>query len=309
MTVRAAHWDAIGTNVHLLVHDAPLAPARAALEAVIDAADQSYSRFRADSELSRVNAAHGRSIEVGELFGMALEAGLRGARLTDGLVDPTVGRLLRLSGYDADFSQVARRRSTPPATVEAIAGWLVIDWDARRRRVRVPSGVELDFGATGKALLVDLGVRAVLGALPAGAGALVSIGGDIAIAGTAPRSGWRVRMDEDSRAPWLGSGEVAVLQDGAMATSSMTIRRWRAGHATMHHLIDPRSGRPAVGPWRTVSAVAATCVDANICSTAAILLGEEAEPWLAEQGVAARLVGQRGEVAYVGGWTERRAAA
>ncbi len=309
MTVHAARWDAIGTNVHLLVNDAPLAPARAALEALIDAADRSYSRFRSDSELARVNAAHGRALEVGALFGQALEAGLRGARLTSGLVDPTVGRLLRLAGYDADFALVARRRSNSRPVVEAIAGWLVIDWDAERRRVRVPAGVELDFGATGKALLVDLGAQAALAALPRGAGVLVSVGGDIAVAGEPPAAGWRVRMAENSRTPWTGAGEVAVVREGALATSSTMIRRWRAGHASVHHLIDPRTGRPADGPWRTVSIAAASCVDANICSTAAILLGEQAAGWLAEQGVPARLIGRGGEVAYVGAWAEARAAA
>ena len=309
MSVRAARWEAIGTNVHLLVNDAPLAPARSALEAMIAAADISYSRFRPDSELARVNTAQGRALEVGPLFAQALEAGLRGARLTQGLVDPTVGRLLRLAGYDADFAQIARRRARAPPTVEAVAGWLVIDWDPQTRRIRLPAGVELDFGATGKALLVDLAAQAALAALPPGAGVLVSIGGDIVVAGSTPVHGWRVRMAEDSRAPWLGGGEVAVVREGAMATSSTTIRRWRAGHMILHHLIDPRTGRPASGPWRTVSVAAATCVDANICSTAATLLGREAISWLEEQGVSARLVGQGGEVTYVGGWAQDAAAA
>jgi len=309
MSVRAARWEAIGTNVHLLVNDAPMAPARSALEAMIDAADISYSRFRPDSELARVNTAQGRALEVGPLFAQALEAGLRGARLTQGLVDPTVGRLLRLAGYDADFAQIARRRASAPPTVEAVAGWLVIDWDPQTRRIRLPAGVELDFGATGKALLVDLAAQAALAVLPPGAGVLVSIGGDIVVAGSTPVHGWRVRMAEDSRAPWLGGGEVAVVREGAMATSSTTIRRWRAGHMILHHLIDPRTGRPANGPWRTVSVAAATCVDANICSTAAILLGREAIGWLKERGVSARLVGQGGEVTYVGGWGQEAAAA
>jgi FAD:protein FMN transferase len=309
MTVRAARWEAIGTNVHLLVHDAPLAPARSAIKALIGAADSSYSRFRPDSELARANTARGSALEVGPLFAQALEAGLRGAQLTNGLVDPTVGRLLRLAGYDADFAQIARRRTSAPPTVEAVAGWLVIEWDAQTRRLRLPQGVELDFGATGKALLVDLAAQAALAVLPRGAGVLVSIGGDIVVAGTTPVHGWRVRMAEDSRAPWLGSGEVAVVREGAMATSSTTIRRWRAGRTILHHLIDPRTGRPASGPWRTVSVAAATCVDANICSTAAILLGGDAIRWLHDQGVPARLVDQGGAVTYLGGWAQEAAAA
>ncbi len=302
MTITSAHWNAIGTNVDLLVYDGPLAPARAALEALIEAADRSYSRFRPDSELARVNAAAGGRVQVGSLFAQALEAGLRGARLSDGLVDPTVGRLLRLAGYDADFAEVARRGSAPVLKVESIAGWLAIDWNSQASTVRVPAGVELDFGATGKALLVDLGAEAAIHALPRDAGVLVAIGGDIRIAGAVPAQGWRVRMAEDSRTPWRGGGEVAVLRQGALATSSTTVRRWGGRGAVMHHLIDPRTGRPANGPWRTVSVAAATCVDANICSTTGVMLGEHATGWLNERAVPARLVSRTGDIVRIGGW-------
>ena len=76
-----------------------------------------------------------------------------------------------------------------------------------------------------------------------------------------------------------------------------------------HHIIDPRSGRPAVGRWRTVSVAAATCVDANIASTAAIVLGEDAVPWLEDAGMPARLVGTDGRPRLTGGWPEAQAVA
>ena len=80
------------------------------------------------------------------------------------------------------------------------------------------------------------------------------------------------------------------------------MRRWRRGGATLHHLIDPRTGLPADGPWRSATAAAATCVDANIAATAAIVLGNEAPRWLEAAGVPARLVDRWGAVARIAGW-------
>ena len=91
---------------------------------------------------------------------------------------------------------------------------------------------------------------------------------------------------------------------GGLATSGTTVRRWRAGAVELHHIVDPRTGRPAVTPWRTVTVAARTCVDANVASTAAIVLGEEALGWLEARSVAARLVGGSGEVVRLGAWPE-----
>src|SRR5205814_7176502 len=114
--------------------------------------------------------------------------------------------------------------------------------------------------------------------------------------------GWRVLMAENSRERPTGSGELAAIATGAIATSSTTVRSWRSGGTVYHHLIDPRTSLPAAGPWRTVSVAAATCVDANICSTAVVVLGDEAIEWLDQRGISARLVSRAGEIAYIGGW-------
>jgi thiamine biosynthesis lipoprotein len=87
-----------------------------------------------------------------------------------------------------------------------------------------------------------------------------------------------------------------------MATSSTLARRWRRGHASVHHLLDPRTGLPADETWRTASVCAATCVDANAASTAAIVLGALAPAWLWERDLAARLVASDGRVMRVAGW-------
>ncbi|HKV86609.1 MAG TPA: FAD:protein FMN transferase [Candidatus Dormibacteraeota bacterium] len=90
-----------------------------------------------------------------------------------------------------------------------------------------------------------------------------------------------------------------------MATSSTTVRRWTRGGVVLHHIIDPDTGLPVQGCWRTATVAAGSCVDANIASTAAIVLGRRAIPWLEERGLAARLVDVAGGVHRTAGWPAR----
>lgn len=303
MAVSAARWRAIGTHVDLLVNNADTARARTRAQSIIDQADASFSRFREDSELSVIQRSMGRRVEVSEMLAGTLDAALRGAELTDGLVDPTVGRVVRLSGYDRDFRLVRDINRAP--RLEVVPGWRAVEWRSAERLVRVPRGVELDFGSIGKALVVDLAAQALEDDLPSGAGALLSIGGDMRVIGTPPRGGWRVLLAEDSGVPHTSDGPVVAIHAGALATSSTTVRRWRQHTEVVHHLIDPRTGRPADGPWRTASVVAASCVDANTAATAAVILGASAADWLTQHHLAARLVEKSGALAYVGGWPEQ----
>jgi thiamine biosynthesis lipoprotein len=113
-----------------------------------------------------------------------------------------------------------------------------------------------------------------------------------------------VRVTEDHR-DLDGEGPTIALRSGGLATSSTTIRRWFAEGAERHHIVDPRTARSAPEIWRTASVAAATCVDANAASTAAIVLGEAAPAWLARTGLAARLVRRDGEVVGIAGWPAR----
>jgi thiamine biosynthesis lipoprotein len=95
-----------------------------------------------------------------------------------------------------------------------------------------------------------------------------------------------------------------AIRGGGLATSSVTVRRSGEGARAVHHLIDPVSGRPAEGPWRTASVSAGSCLDANTASTAAIVLGAAATEWLEARRLAARLVGQDGSVRHIAGWPQ-----
>jgi thiamine biosynthesis lipoprotein len=282
------------------------------LSAVLDAVqgtvsefDRTCSRFRQDSELMTLGREAGRPHHASDLLREALRAGLRAAELTEGDVDPTLGSALLALGYDRDFDQV-RARSVPepsPPTVRfaSVAGWRAIRIDDRAGTVTIPEGVSLDLGATAKALAAD---HAAAAARAAGGGSvLVSLGGDLATAGPAPEEGWRVRVTDDHRAGTEAPGQWIVIRSGGLATSSTAVRRWRTGRETVHHLLDPATRQPADGGWRTASVAAATCLDANIAATAAIVRGPRAPGWLESLGLPSRLVSDEGRVAHVGGWS------
>ena len=297
-----ADGTALGGSYRLIVtRPARIDAAQAALEAQLRDIDAAASRFREDSELSRLNAQAGREVHLGPLLGRAIGEALRGARLSDGAVDPTVGHAIRIAGYDADFGAVPPTGPALQVAVERVPGWRAVQFDESSRTVIVPRGVELDLGATAKALASDLGARAALAAA-GGGGVLVSLGGDIAVAGEPPPGGWPVQVSEDSAAPIRAGEETIAITAGGLATSSTTVRRWTRGGAELHHIIDPDTGLPAAGPWRTATVAAGSCVDANIASTAAIVKGERAVAWLAAQGLPARLVDREGGVHRVGPW-------
>ena len=297
---------ALGTDMRVIVtRPDRLAEAKAAADDVIKAIDAAASRFRDDSELSRINREPGRRIAVSPLMARALAAGLRGARLTGGAVDPTVGSAVRLAGYDRDFAAIPADGSPITVSVTRVPGWRAIEFDEADRTVCVMQGVEIDLGATAKALASDLAAAAALQAVGSG-GVLVSLGGDIALAGDAPAGGWAVQTSEDSGAPLDESEETITIQSGGIATSSITVRRWSRGGVVLHHIIDPATGAPASGPWRTASVVAGSCVDANIAATAAIVMGEAAIAWLAANKLPARLVDRDGIVHRLAGWPAPR---
>ena len=314
--VAVAERGALGTCARVVVWPpGNLAVTCAATDDVLAALDRQASRFRPDSELSWLHAAGGGmfllSYGLAEAVGVALAA----ARWTGGLTDPTVGDALVSLGYDRDFAAIGEDGDvaaiggdgTHPGAAVAAPGWQLVRLDGPL--LRIPPGIRLDLGATAKGLGADRAVRAVMSAAGGQGGVLVSLGGDIAVAGTPPRDGWPVTVAEEPGRDAPPGGQLVRLAAGAVATSSVTVRRWRRGGAVLHHIVDPRTGRPADGPWRTATVAAATCADANAASTAAIVAGAAAEDWLAAAALPARLTGHDGRVRGLNGWPVQEAGA
>jgi len=304
-----ASFPALGTTATVAVTSSgSLETARGLLVEQLDAVDLACSRFRPDSELSFVNAHAGSPVLLSLLLARAVRCALDAARRSDGHVDPTLGAQLRAAGYDRTFALVRERDSwhvtLPPARGPA---WADVELDDEQRILLVPAGIELDLGATAKALAADDAARTIAAAT--GSGALVSLGGDIAVSGEAPPGGWAIRIADDHDAPLSTPGPTVAISGGGLATSSTTVRRWLTDEGEAHHILDPRSGRPAVTPWRSVSVAAATCVDANVAATTAVVLGESALGWLADRGLPTLAVRRDGSTATVAGWPEEAHAA
>ncbi len=307
--IATARLRALGTGAVLCVTDpAALPRARRELVRELREVDLLASRFREDSELTALNRRTGEPVPVSRRLFDAVALALDVARRTGGLVDPTVGRALRLAGYDRTFTAVRARDDGFLAVSHRSPGWGSVRLDPERLEIRLPAGVELDLGATAKAAAADAVAAAAHRAT--GTGVLVSLGGDVAAAGQAPAGGWPVRIADEHDAPLASAGPVVALAGGGLATSGVAARRWRVRGGERHHIVDPRTGTSARTPWRTVTATGATCVDANAASTAAVVLGADAPAWLAFRGLSARLVRRDGSVLLVGDWpcTEADAA-
>jgi FAD:protein FMN transferase len=310
----SALWSALGTTVVLCVSDPDaLSEATRLLEQELAQIDSVASRFRPDSEVERLNARAGEWAVISPELHAALLVALQAARLSGGLVDPTLGDALIAAGYDRDWAQLERaglsRGSTLEPTRRRRSSWRAVAFVEQSDGSAwacLPAGIKLDLGATAKAYAADRAAERI--ALATGSGTLVSLGGDIASAGAAPQGGWRVRVTDDHRSGPEAPGQTVCIRSGALATSSTTVRRWRGQGGVMHHILDPRTGLPAHGPWRTVSVTAGDCVDANTATTAAIVLGEQAPEWLEDLGFAARLVAHDGAVLTLGGWPAEGAA-
>ena len=313
--VAVVERDALGTSARVAVWPPyQLARVLAVVDAELTLLDRQASRFREDSEISAIHRSGAGVHRVSEGLAEAIAVALSAARWTGGLVDPTVGGALESLGYDRDFAAVPQSGDAP-LVLTAVPGWQSVQLDGRR--LSLPAGSRLDLGATAKGLGADRTASAAAAAMASG-GILVSLGGDIAVAGEAPDGGWPVLVADEQepastrharprpggpgadRAP----AQVVRLSAGALATSSIVSRRWRWGGRTLHYIVDPRTGLPATGPWRTVSVAATNCAEANAASAAAIVAGDQAEAWLVAQGLPARLVAHDGRVRLVAGWPE-----
>jgi len=304
----SAGWRALGTLVHLVVTDPQHLPeARNLLAQDLDEVDAACSRFRADAEIRNLRTAQGRPARVSPLLAEAIAVALRAARLTDGDVDPTVGAAMSAAGYDRDFDRVPRTGPPLLVTARTVPGWRAVHLEGQS--LTMPEGVQLDLGATAKAWAADRSAARIARRL--GCGVLVSLGGDIAVAGPVPDGGWRVRVQDVTGSPQdppVGPYARIAIHAGGLATSSTAARRWQRGGDVLHHILDPRTGRPAEAVWRTVSVAADSCADANAASTAAIIRGRTALGWLAQLSLPARLVDATGVVFTVAGWPAEAAS-
>jgi len=291
------HFRAMGTDVTVLTLGAP-PDAGADPATAIERLEARWSRFRPTSELCVLNAAATAPLVVSPETFSLVELAVRSWEMTGGRYDPTVLPAVVAAGYDRDFGDVAARGAGPAATTGPAPGCAGIELDPVVRAVRLPAGVALDLGGIGKGYAADLVARELV---DGGArGALVNLGGDLRAVGDAPEPhGWVVAVDDP-----LDTGETGLLAlaEGAIATSTRLRRAWDREGVAAHHLIDPRTGRPAWSGLASVTVVAREAWRGEVLAKAAFIGGAgEGAALIESSGATGLLVHDDGRVQELGG--------
>ncbi|MBI5879400.1 MAG: FAD:protein FMN transferase [Chloroflexi bacterium] len=245
--------------------------------------EQAFSRFRAHSDLNRLNAHAGQWVPVGDALWEVVQAAIESAHATQGIVTPLVLGALVAAGYDRSFEFLAVAGAVSFAAPANVPDWRDLDWDARQHALRVPAHAGLDLGGTAKGWAADQTVARLATVGPA----LMDAGGDIAVNGPqADGEPWPIAVDI------AGAGSAAptmvMLRSGGVATSGRDYRQWVKNGQPQHHLIDPRTGRPAETDVLTATVVAPSAREAEAAAKVMLILGSQqglawidARPWLA----------------------------
>lgn len=292
-------WDlrfpAMGTQAHVLI-DGPAELLPIACER-IDRLEQLWSRFIAESDVSRLNRGGESSTRVASETIELIQRALEGWEMTEGLFDPTLLNELVAAGYDRDFREVRARGAGPaPATPPRRSAGPVfpVSLDETASQASIAGGVGFDSGGIGKGLAADLVCDALLerGA----SAALVNLGGDLRSAGRSAERPWKVGLDN----PFDPSGPEAIevsLSDRALATTTSLVRRWRQDGEDRHHLIDPTTGQPCASDIASVTVIADRGWKAEALAKAAFISGGERAPeLLAAHGATGLTVDWRGRI-------------
>ncbi len=255
-----------------------------ALPARVETIEAKLSRFRPESELSALNAQSGEWVRVSEVMLANVMAAKQGARLTDGLYNPLILPALIAAGYDRSFEQITGNARQQVVGLP-IPDWQGIEINVSQREVRLPAGTAIDLGGIAKGWTASV----IADELASYGPCLVSAGGDIAARGAPEgQSGWAVAVAEPGRDTDVLS---VSLRDAAIVTSSTDYRRWTAGDQPRHHIIDPRTGQPAITDAISTTIIHPDAATAEAYAKAVLVMGSlDGLAWLSCQWHAAGMV-------------------
>ncbi len=229
----------------------------------IESCESALSRFRPNSDLSRLNRGAGHWITVDRRLIGALRVALRLREETGGLFDPTILPALAAAGYDRSFEQLEERAAAGASSWRPGAA---IEIDPASSKARIDAGAAVDLGGLGKGFAAARALWAMRDAWLELPGGLVDLGGDIAVWGATPDGGpWRISI-ADPRRPGVVVATLAI-GEGAVATSGRDQRRFGPQRA-LHHLIDPATGAPAEDGPVAVTVVGPYAEDVEAFATA-----------------------------------------
>ncbi len=286
----------MGTDVHVIVVGGSLSMLDAA-RASSERLEGLWSRFRDDSEISRLNQLAGLALGVSPETVALVQRSIDGGRITRGAFDPTVlGDVVR-AGYDRTFDELSETSGGGRSDLHL--GWDGIEVDPAASTVRLPRGVGFDPGGVGKGFAADLVVAELLSL--GATGACANLGGDLRVAGDAPAAGaWSIAVQHPYRDE---PAAIVGLGSGAVATSMRTRRTWGPAGDLRHHLIDPATGLPARTGIASATVIAAEGWQAEVLSKAAFLSGAIDGLALVESlGADGLVVDDRGDVHLTSGF-------
>ena len=275
-------FRAMGTDVELILRRNGTVDALDAAEQEFHRLEALLSRFRPDSELSRLNRVG--SLLAGPDLRRVVQLALEARKRTNGRFDPTVHDALVHAGYDRTFDEVARDGGAVSCGVFEAGGSVRVDGE----RIQLGPGVRLDLGGIGKGYAAERAADL----LALAGDCLVNAGGDVAVRG----GPWPIGLE-------TGSGPLTVeLSSGGVATSGRDRRHWRRGGRDLHHLIDPRTGKPSESDLLRVTVVGSDAVEAEATAKSLFLAGaaravEEADA----ERLPAVLVTADGRTLFAGG--------
>jgi thiamine biosynthesis lipoprotein len=259
-----------------------------------------WSRFIDDSDITRVNRAAGRAVEVDPATVALIVHLVQGWWATGGAFDPTLLPLTVDLGDAVSWVDPARVTSLSDG-LHGPGDPAGVGVDASRRLVQVPAGTALDAGGLGKGLAADMVVEELMA--DGASGALVVVGGDLRVEGEGPGGRWTIAVED----PLAGSGELTRLElrAGGVATSSTRRRRWSVDGRDHHHLLDPETRRPTSGAIVAATVVTGTAAWAEVWTKAVMVRGpQRVLPELDTRGLAALAVGADGTTIANEAWKE-----
>jgi thiamine biosynthesis lipoprotein len=294
--LRILTFPAMGTTISVLAPEETAEAARDATRWLFAEWEAVLSRFRSDSELSRLNARAGEWVPVSSLLFIVTATALDAAHATNGVFDPTLLRQLVSLGYDRTFSSLPPVAPPLGEAIQPGGGWRGIRIDRGERRIFLPEGVALDFGGIAKGMAADAAIERLreMGV----ASGCVNAGGDLATFGTAPDGdGWPIGVQG------VRATRMITLRRGALATSGIANRQWRQGAFVRRHILDPRTGMPAeTGLW-SVTVAAERCAQAEAAAKAAFILGpHDGVRFLNERNLAGLFALEDGSWQTAGDW-------
>ncbi len=250
-----------------------------AVETWMHTVEHALSRFRPDSELSKLNAAAGHPYPAGDVLWQVTQRALAAAKATDGLFDPTIGQDLVRAGYNRSFEQLSQgphEAEAPESAQNRASSWRDIQLDLERKTITLPPGVRLDLGGIAKGWAAE---RALAMLRPFGP-AMVDAGGDLAIGDPPPnQKGWPVAIAD----PLSPEDDLVALSlaNCGLATSGTDHRRWRHRGRMQHHIVDPHQHQPAHTDILTATVIAPTATEADVLALAMVVMGlAKADAWL-----------------------------